>query len=91
MLVQVVDLSDEHYKQQMDVTAETLKLSATLQSQVIFEYYIKQLNKLYRTISMSTSYMKPSSAVEKLSDLSNDDSPFRTNEPYRRAFYYIES
>ena len=73
------------------VTAETLKLSATLQSQVIFEYYIKQLNKLYRTISMSTSYMKPSSAVEKLSDLSNDDSPFRTNEPYRRAFYYIES
>ncbi len=73
------------------VTAETLKLSATLQSQVIFEYYIKQLNKLYRTISMSTSYMKPSSAVEKLSELSNDDSPFRTNEPYRRAFYYIES
>lgn len=73
------------------VTAETLKLSATLQSQVIFEYYIKQLNKLYRTISMSTSYMKPSSAVEKLSALSNDDSPFRTNEPYRRAFYYIES
>lgn len=73
------------------VTADTLKLSAGLQSQVIFEYYIKKLNKLYRTISMSTSYMKTSSAVEKLSELSNDDSPFRTNEPYRRAFYYIES
>lgn len=26
-----------------------------------------------------------------LSELSNDDSPFRTNEPYRRAFYYIQS
>lgn len=73
------------------VTADTLKLSASLQSQVIFEYYIKKLNKLYRTISMSTSYMKTSTAVEKLSALSNDDSPFRTNEPYRRAFYYIES
>lgn len=73
------------------VTADTLKLSASLQSQVIFEYYIKKLNKLYRTISMSTSYMKTSAAVEKLSALSNDDSPFRTNEPYRRAFYYIES
>ncbi|RVU73855.1 phosphoenolpyruvate carboxylase [Lactobacillus xujianguonis] len=73
------------------VTAETLRLSATLQSQVIFEYYIKQINQLYRAISLSTSYMKPSHEVMHLSELSNDDSPFRTNEPYRRAFYYIES
>lgn len=73
------------------VTADTLKLSATLQSQVIFEYYIKQINQLYRSISLSTSYMKPSTEVMHLSELSNDDSPFRTNEPYRRAFYYIES
>ena len=73
------------------VTAHTLELSATLQSQVIFEYYIKKINELYRTISLSTSYMKPSAAVAHLSELSNDNSPFRTNEPYRRAFYYIES
>lgn len=73
------------------VTADTLKLSATLQSQVTFEYYIKQINQLYRSISLSTSYMKPSTEVMHLSELSNDDSPFRTNEPYRRAFYYIES
>lgn len=73
------------------VTADTLNLSATLQSQVIFEYYMKKLKKLYRGISLSTSYMTPSEEVEKLSQLSNDNSPFRTNEPYRRAFYYIES
>lgn len=73
------------------VTADTLELSATLQSQVIFEYYMKELKKLYRAISLSTSYMQPSAAVEKISKLSNDDSPFRTDEPYRRAFYYIES
>lgn len=73
------------------VTADTLHLSATLQSQVIFEYYMKELKKLYRAISLSTSYMQPSAEVQKLSELSNDDSPFRTNEPYRRAFYYIES
>lgn len=73
------------------VTADTLNLSATLQSQVIFEYYMKRLKKLYRGISLSTSYMTPSEEVEKLSQLSNDNSPFRTNEPYRRAFYYIES
>ena len=40
---------------------------------------------------MSTSYMEPSDDVMHLSELSNDDSPFRTNEPYRRAFYYIQS
>ncbi|WP_297817899.1 phosphoenolpyruvate carboxylase [uncultured Lactobacillus sp.] len=73
------------------VTAHTLELSATLQSQVIFEYYLKQIKTLYRAISMSTSYMQPSAKVEELSKLSNDNSPFRTNEPYRRAFYYIES
>ncbi|QQP27666.1 phosphoenolpyruvate carboxylase [Lactobacillus ultunensis] len=73
------------------VTADTLELSATLQSRVIFEYYIKKINELYRTISLSTSYMKPSAAVSNLSELSNDDSPFRVNEPYRRAFYYIQS
>lgn len=73
------------------VTADTLELSASLQSRVIFEYYIKKINQLYRAISLSTSYMKPSPAVNHLSELSNDDSPFRTNEPYRRAFYYIES
>lgn len=73
------------------VTADTLKLSATLQSQVIFEYYVEKINKLYRAISLSTSYMKPSAEVMHLSQLSNDDSPFRSNEPYRRAFYYIES
>lgn len=73
------------------VTADTLELSATLQSQVIFEYYIKTINQLYRTISLSTSYMKPSAEVNHLSELSNDDSPFRSNEPYRRAFYYIQS
>lgn len=73
------------------VTADTLRLSATLQSQVIFEYYFKQLKTLYRAISLSTSYMEPSAQVEELSKYSNDNSPFRVNEPYRRAFYFIES
>lgn len=72
------------------VTAKTLKLSGHIQSQVIFEYYFKQLNHLYSTISLSTSYIEPDPAVAKLAELSGDDSPFRTNEPYRRAFYYIE-
>lgn len=73
------------------VSAETLRLSATIQSEVIFDYYIKAVNSLYRTISISTSYVQPTPEVAELSKLSGDNSPFRANEPYRRAFYYIES
>lgn len=73
------------------VTAETLRLSATIQSEVIFEYYVKSLNDLYRTVSVSTSYVQPTSEVTELAKLSADNSPFRENEPYRRAFYYLES
>lgn len=73
------------------VSAETLHLSATIQSKVIFDYYIKAVNSLYRTISISTSYVQPTPEVAELSKLSGDNSPFRANEPYRRAFYYIES
>lgn len=73
------------------VTAETLRLSATIQSEVIFEYYVKALNDLYRTVSVSTSYVQPTPEVAELAKLSADNSPFRENEPYRRAFYYLES
>ncbi|CCK85866.1 Phosphoenolpyruvate carboxylase [Lactobacillus equicursoris DSM 19284 = JCM 14600 = CIP 110162] len=73
------------------VSAETLRLSATIQSEVIFDYYIKAVNSLYRTISISTSYVQPTPEVAELSKLSGDNSQFRVNEPYRRAFYYIES
>ncbi|WP_201331947.1 phosphoenolpyruvate carboxylase, partial [Lactobacillus nasalidis] len=73
------------------VTAETLRLSGTIQSEVIFEYYVKALNDLYRTVSISTSYVQPTPEVAELARLSADNSPFRENEPYRRAFYYLES
>ena len=37
------------------VTAETLKRSATIQSEVILNYYIEKISKLYRHFSLSTS------------------------------------
>ncbi|RJG55307.1 phosphoenolpyruvate carboxylase, partial [Streptococcus pyogenes] len=36
------------------VTAETLCLSATVQSEVILNYYIDKLAALYRTFSLSS-------------------------------------
>ena len=41
------------------VTAETLKLSATVQSEVILNYYIDKVYTLYRNFSLSTNLSKP--------------------------------
>ena len=73
------------------VTAETLKLSATLQSEVILNYYIDKVHTLYRTFSLSTNLSETSQAVAEMAALSTDKSVYRENEPYRRAFHYIQS
>ena len=73
------------------VKAETLKRSATIQSEVILNYYIEKISKLYRHFSLSTSLSKTSEAVAEMAALSSDTSVFREKEPYRRAFHYIQS
>ena len=73
------------------VTADTLKRSATIQSEVILNYYIEKISKLYRHFSLSTSLSNTSEAVAEMVALSSDTSVFREKEPYRRAFHYIQS
>ncbi len=73
------------------VTAEALRISATVQSEVILNYYIEKLNDLYRSFSLSTNLVKVSPAVEALAQASSDTSVYRENEPYRKAFNYIQS
>lgn len=73
------------------VTAETLKRSATIQSEVILNYYIEKISKLYHHFSLSTSLSKTSEAVAEMAAQSSDTSVFREKEPYRRAFHYIQS
>lgn len=73
------------------VTADTLKRSATIQSEVILNYYIEKISKLYRHFSLSTSLSNTSEAVAEMASLSSDTSVFREKEPYRRAFHYIQS
>ncbi|HFI0150776.1 TPA: phosphoenolpyruvate carboxylase [Streptococcus suis] len=72
------------------VTADTLKLSALTQCDVIMNYYDEQLYKLYRKFSLSTTIIRVSPAVQALADLSQDKSVYREHEPYRRAFHYIQ-
>ncbi|WP_062707328.1 phosphoenolpyruvate carboxylase [Streptococcus halotolerans] len=73
------------------VTAETLRLSATLQSEVILTYYIEKISELYRQFSLSNTLTAVSEGVLDLADKSLDSSEFRENEPYRKAFSYIQA
>ncbi|MCP1638991.1 phosphoenolpyruvate carboxylase [Streptococcus gallinaceus] len=72
------------------VTAETLKLSALTQAEVIMNYYDEKLFQLYRTFSLSTTIVTVSEEVQALAALSEDTSVYREHEPYRRAFHYIQ-
>ncbi|MEZ7724806.1 phosphoenolpyruvate carboxylase [Gemella sanguinis] len=71
------------------VTADTLKLSAMKQCELIITYYMNQLNILYRTFSMSSQLIKESEDLRQLADKSNDSSVYREKEYYRKAIYYI--
>lgn len=71
------------------VTADTLKLSAMKQCELIITYYINQLDILYRTFSMSSQLIKESDDLRLLADKSNDSSVYREKEYYRKAIYYI--
>ena len=72
------------------VTAETLKLSAMKQCELITAYYIEKLNSLYRTFSMSSHVTKGSNELEELANRSSDTSEYREKELYRRAISYIK-
>ncbi|MBS4900475.1 MAG: phosphoenolpyruvate carboxylase [Clostridiales bacterium] len=71
------------------VSADTLRLSAITQSEVILNYYIEKVDALYLDFSISTSLSTVSKEVEELAGLSKDRSEFREKELYRRAFNYI--
>ncbi|OFP43904.1 phosphoenolpyruvate carboxylase [Streptococcus sp. HMSC067H01] len=73
------------------VTAETLMRSATIQSEVVLNYYISKISNLYLNFSLSTNLSKTSKAVEEMAERSGDNSVFREKEPYRRAFHLIQS
>ena len=72
------------------VTAETLQISATMQGEVIFNYYIKKIQELYFAFSISTAQAQVSEEVVQMAEASKDQSVFREKELYRKAFSYIE-
>ncbi|NML30987.1 phosphoenolpyruvate carboxylase [Paraburkholderia antibiotica] len=72
-----------------NVTAETLENAITRQAAVIFEHYLEQVHKLGAELSVSNLLAGASDALKELAAISPDQSPHRTDEPYRRALIGI--
>ena len=67
------------------VTAEVLRLATTRQAEEALGHHLLALGRLAVELSMSSRLVTPTAALEALAERSEDDSPFRVDEPYRRA------
>jgi phosphoenolpyruvate carboxylase len=67
------------------VTAEVMRLAVGRQALVALERHLTEIRRLSIELSMSARLVTPTDALIALADASGDDSPFRADEPYRRA------
>ncbi|UDY37291.1 phosphoenolpyruvate carboxylase [Dermatobacter hominis] len=67
------------------VTADLFSYAVERQVSTVLEHHLRQLERLGLELSMSTRLVTPSPMLLDLADASMDDSPFRQDEPYRRA------
>ncbi len=67
------------------VTAEVVHYATQRQAYLALSHHLATLHRLAREISMSARLITPTPALLALADASHDDSPFRADEPYRRA------
>ncbi len=71
------------------VTADVLGQTASLQSRKAFEFHLEQLHELGGELPLDRSRIEITPDLERLVQLSPDDSPRRDAEPYRRAIVGI--
>ncbi len=67
------------------VTADVVRYAIGRQSETALGHHLAALYGLSRRLSMTDRLVTPSDAVLALAAASGDDSPFRADEPYRRA------
>jgi len=67
------------------VTADVLRLAVERQTETALEHHLAELRRLARELSMSSRLVTPTAELVALADASGDESPFRADEPYRRA------
>ncbi len=67
------------------VTAEVVRFAIHRHASVAFDHHLVAIQRLSRELSMSARLVTPTSELLELAGASGDDSPFRADEPYRRA------
>jgi phosphoenolpyruvate carboxylase len=67
------------------VDAEVVRLAVDRHVGLALGHHLTQLDLLAAELSMSRRLVEPTSDLLALADASLDDSPFRADEPYRRA------
>jgi phosphoenolpyruvate carboxylase len=73
------------------VTAPVLHLAVESQATAAFGQHLADLHRLSRQLSMSARVVTPTPELLALADSSLDDSPFRADEPYRRALRWMHA
>ena len=67
------------------VTADVLRMAVEQQATMAFAHHLEAMHQLSIDLSMSSRLVTPTPELLALADVSGDDSPFRADEPYRRA------
>lgn len=68
-----------------NVTAETMRLALSRQSEVALRHYLREIHELGAELSMSGHLIQVTPEMRALADRSPDHNPHRSDEPYRRA------
>jgi len=67
------------------VTADVMRLALSRQAKIAFDHHLDSIRHLAIDLSMSARLVTPTPELDALAESSGDDSPFRADEPYRRA------
>ena len=67
------------------VNAEVLALALREEARLILDHYLEEVNALGRELSLSTRIKPEPAEIRSLAEASGDESPYRVDEPYRRA------
>jgi phosphoenolpyruvate carboxylase len=67
------------------VTADALRRATSRQAETALAHYLDELELLRTELSMSDRLVRPTDELYALAEASEDDLPFRADEPYRRA------
>src|SRR4051794_41125125 len=73
------------------VTADALRRATNRQAAAAFGHHLDELECLRAELSMSDRLVTPTPDLYHLAEASRDDSPFRADEPYRRALNGISA